>query len=279
MARSNTIVLKRTNVPGKIPSTLNLTKPGEVAVNLADNKLFVRNTTDQIVELTSQPIGNASDVTITSPVDGQVLRFRSSTNEWESSNSLRVQSKDGTVSVDNTEVLKFDQNTGLKVTDLGDHTVEISIGSHWKNLEVDGESTLIPIGEETLRFIAGTGLAIKTDSSTAPKSIEFIANEPYLNALQDVVLDHTPPVNGEILKWSNNAWRLSTGVDIQRFDFGTPSFTWNITHNQGTDQFIERIVRGDGMPMFANIDVTDLNNFKVYFTEEVTGHIDVIFSG
>ncbi len=244
MARSNTIVLKRTNVPGKIPSTLNLTKPGEVAVNLADNKLFVRNTTDQIVELTSQPIGNASDVTITSPVDGQVLRFRSSTNEWESSNSLRVQSKDGTVSVDNTEVLKFDQNTGLKVTDLGDHTVEISIGSHWKNLEVDGESTLIPIGEETLRFIAGTGLAIKTDSSTAPKSIELIANEPYLSALQDVVLDHTPPVNGEILKWSNNAWRLSTGVDIQRFDFGTPSFTWNITHNQGTDQFI---INKDGL--------------------------------
>jgi len=279
MARSNTIVLKRTNVPGKIPSTLNLSSPGEVAVNLADNKLFVRNTTDQVIELTSQPLGNASDVNITSPADGQVLRYRDSTNEWESSNSLRVTSSDGNVSIDNTEVLKFDQNTGLRVSDLGNHEVEISLGSHWKNLEVDGESTLVPVGEETLRFIAGTGLTIQTDSSTAPQSIEFIANEPYLNALQDVVLDHTPPVNGEILKWSNDAWRLSTGVDIQRFAFTTPSFTWNVAHNQGTDQFIERIVREDGMPMFANIDVVDSDNFKVYFTEEVTGHIDVIFSG
>jgi len=279
MARSNTIVLKRTNVPGKIPSTLNLSSPGEVAVNLADNKLFVRNTTDQVIELTSQPLGNASDVNITSPADGQVLRYRDSTNEWESSNSLRVTSSDGNVSIDNTEVLKFDQNTGLRVSDLGNHEVEISLGSHWKNLEVDGESTLVPVGEETLRFIAGTGLTIQTDSSTAPQSIEFIANEPYLNALQDVVLDHTPPVNGEILKWSNDAWRLSTGVDIQRFAFTAPSFTWNVAHNQGTDQFIERIVREDGMPMFANIDVVDSDNFKVYFTEEVTGHIDVIFSG
>ena len=279
MARSNTIVLKRTNVPGKIPSTQNLTQPGEVAVNLADNKLFVRNTEDQVIELTSQPLGNASDVNISSPLDGQVLRFRSSTNQWESSNSLHILSSDGEVSVMNAEVLKFDQNTGLQVTDLGNHEVEISIGSHWKQIEVDGESTLTPKGEEPLQLIAGTGLTIKTDSSTAPQSIEFIANEPYLSALQDVVLDHTPPVNGEILKWENNAWRLSTGVDIQRFAFDTPSFTWNIAHEKGTDQFIERIVREDGMPMFANIDVIDPNNFNVYFTEEVTGHIDVIFSG
>ena len=72
MARSNTIVLKRTNVPGKIPSTQNLTQPGEVAVNLADNKLFVRNTEDQVIELTSQPLGNASDVNISSPLTGGV---------------------------------------------------------------------------------------------------------------------------------------------------------------------------------------------------------------
>lgn len=47
---SNKIVLKRTNVPGKVPVPTDLVE-GELALNLVDSRLFSKNGANQIIEL------------------------------------------------------------------------------------------------------------------------------------------------------------------------------------------------------------------------------------
>ena len=45
-----TLVVKNTSVSGKLPTALQL-QPGELAINLADQKLYSKNTSDEIFEI------------------------------------------------------------------------------------------------------------------------------------------------------------------------------------------------------------------------------------
>jgi hypothetical protein len=47
--------------------------------------------------------------------------------------------------------------------------------NHFKTIKVDGQSDLIPIGIESLKFIGQTGINILTDDSQNPKSITINA--------------------------------------------------------------------------------------------------------
>lgn len=79
------IILKRTTVSGRVPSTSNLSSAGEIAVNLTDNKLYVRGTGTDILELTSQPLDNMENINITSPVHEQHLSYDAASNKWVNS--------------------------------------------------------------------------------------------------------------------------------------------------------------------------------------------------
>jgi hypothetical protein len=82
---SQQIVLKRTtNDPG-IPTTSNITLAGEVAVNLATKKLYVRGVGDDIIELTSQPLDNGSDIEISSAAHDHGLAYDNNTGKWKNS--------------------------------------------------------------------------------------------------------------------------------------------------------------------------------------------------
>jgi hypothetical protein len=48
---ANTIVHKRSSVPGKVPVSLQLSL-GELAINVADGRVFVKKTDDTVVEIT-----------------------------------------------------------------------------------------------------------------------------------------------------------------------------------------------------------------------------------
>ncbi|OHA62620.1 MAG: hypothetical protein A2117_01015 [Candidatus Wildermuthbacteria bacterium GWA2_46_15] len=92
--------------------------------------------------------------------------------------SLVVREMDGAPSVTNVSVLEFDQGTGLIVTDQGSNIARVRLGSHWKELYIDGLSVgMIPTGEETLNMIAGNDLDITGNPAAAPKSLTFAVED------------------------------------------------------------------------------------------------------
>ena len=74
---ANVIKPKRTTSSGNVPSTSDITN-GEIAVNLADKKLYVRDTGDNILELTTRAVSALDDTTITNVADGEVLKYNGS---------------------------------------------------------------------------------------------------------------------------------------------------------------------------------------------------------
>jgi len=77
---------KRTTTSGNVPSTANL-EAGEVAINLADKKLFVRDTSNNVLELTTRTLNSLDNVNITGLADNQVLQYNSTSNKWENTAS------------------------------------------------------------------------------------------------------------------------------------------------------------------------------------------------
>jgi hypothetical protein len=78
---ANIIKPKRTTSSGNVPSTSDLTT-GEIAVNLADKKLYVRDTSTNILELTTRTVSALDDTTITSVSNGQVLKYHAGSSKW-----------------------------------------------------------------------------------------------------------------------------------------------------------------------------------------------------
>ena len=76
---------KRTSSAGVVPTTSNL-EAGEIAINLADKKLFVRDTSNNILELTTRTLGSLEDIYLSGLADVQPLNYNSSTNKWENYN-------------------------------------------------------------------------------------------------------------------------------------------------------------------------------------------------
>ena len=76
----------------------------------------------------------------------------------------------------NVSNLLFDTTTGFNVTDLGSNTALISLGSTFKTWEVDGQANLVAVGEDVVKFVAGSGIDIKTNASAYPQQIIFSAN-------------------------------------------------------------------------------------------------------
>ena len=78
---ANVIKPKRTTSSGNVPDTSEITN-GEIAINLADKKLYVRDTGSNILELTTRTVSSLDDTTISSVSDGQVLKYNASSSKW-----------------------------------------------------------------------------------------------------------------------------------------------------------------------------------------------------
>ena len=84
---ANIIKPKRTSTSGNIPTTGNL-EVGEIAINLADKKLYVRDTSSNILELTTRTINALDNVNVVSISDGDTLQYNSTTGKWENTTTL-----------------------------------------------------------------------------------------------------------------------------------------------------------------------------------------------
>jgi hypothetical protein len=73
---------KRTTTSGNVPDTTNLV-PGEMAVNLADKKLYIRDTSNNVLELTTRTLSALDNVSFSGLSNDQVLQYDSATNSWK----------------------------------------------------------------------------------------------------------------------------------------------------------------------------------------------------
>jgi hypothetical protein len=76
---------KRTESAGRVPTTSTL-EAGEIAINLADKKLYVRDTSNNILELTTRTTSSLEDVYLSGLADAQPLHYNSSASRWENYN-------------------------------------------------------------------------------------------------------------------------------------------------------------------------------------------------
>jgi len=76
---------KRTSSANRVPTTSNL-EAGEIAINLADKKLFVRDTSNNILELTTRTAASLDDVYLSGLTNSQLLHYNSTSSKWENYN-------------------------------------------------------------------------------------------------------------------------------------------------------------------------------------------------
>jgi len=129
---------KRTTTASNTPSTANL-EAGEIAINLADKKLFVRDTSNNILELTTRNINSLDDVNISGLSNNQVLQYNNSNSKWENTTLTNIWTDSGTfiyntstvgigTSTPNTDY-KLDVNGTVNCTTLYVGGVQVDGGS------------------------------------------------------------------------------------------------------------------------------------------------------
>lgn len=74
-------------------------------------------------------------------------------------------SADGVAFDNKVSKIKFDNNTGFQVSQSATNEIEISIGSHYKNIVVNGQTTLVATGSDSLEIIGIGGVVITTTTT------------------------------------------------------------------------------------------------------------------
>lgn len=101
---------KRTTTPGNTPSTANL-DTGEIAINLADKKLFVRDTSNNVLELTTRRVESLDNVNISGLSNNQILQYNSSTLKWENTALSSLWTEDAGGFIYNTNTVGIGTST------------------------------------------------------------------------------------------------------------------------------------------------------------------------
>ena len=130
----------------------------------------------------------------------------------ETGGNLTVQEVSGNggqvnTSVPNVTTIQFDNNTGFNVTDNGDGEVLIDHGSSFADIYVSGQTTLEATGEDSLEFIAGTGIKLTTTtthSGSATKAITITATSDAPGSILVIDASDNSPELDKFLDLLNN---------------------------------------------------------------------------
>jgi len=79
-------------------------------------------------------------------------------------------------SISNIEFLRFNANSGISVSDLGNNSALVTLGSSFKTWEVAGQANLVAVGEDVVQFVAGNNIVITTNANVIPQQISFAVN-------------------------------------------------------------------------------------------------------
>lgn len=132
--------------------------------------------------------------------------------------SLTIRNVDKSISLKGPSILEFDQNSGFNLTKPDSNSIRVSLGSHWKDINVDGQTTLSPTGEESLKIIAGNNIVLNTNPSSLPQSLTISANHPNQIVLNDTSISINDTGNNGTLDFKIDNTSLmkinSNGVGI-----------------------------------------------------------------
>lgn len=157
---ANKIIIKKSSVAGKVPAAGDL-EIGELAVNLADQKLYSKNASGTVVQLGGGS-GGGDVVGPSSATDNALARFDGTTGKLIQNGTV-TQDDDGNIA--NVNSVTFDTTpttppttTGAMYWDSGNQTPSI-------NLNAD---TTLQVGQESIALVYnGTGSTIANGSVVA----------------------------------------------------------------------------------------------------------------
>jgi hypothetical protein len=150
---SNTIQIKRSSTSGSVPTTAQLAQ-GELAVNLADKKLYTKDSTNSVVEITPT---NATNLTGTSTSNIQSSALASGTAS--SSTFLRGDRTWQTISTTPTTDQVLTATAGASYAAVGVYTIASNgSGSSTSNGATVAGSSLTGFQPSTAAYI-NAGLA------------------------------------------------------------------------------------------------------------------------
>jgi len=87
--------------------------------------------------------------------------------------------------------LRFDKSTGFSVTSILPGEAKISLGSSFKTWVVSGQSNLVARAEDTVQFVAGSGISITTDPNANIKSITFSTLQSGFDGSNAIVISNS----------------------------------------------------------------------------------------
>lgn len=93
--------------------------------------------------------------------------------------------------VTNINNIVFDTESGFSLLSLSTGTVMVGMNSTFKYWEVAGQDTLVANGLDHIEIIAGSGITLQTNTSSAVKSITFSASAVYGGNLGNLIVDST----------------------------------------------------------------------------------------
>lgn len=121
-----------------------------------------------------------SNVTVTvlgASGSNQTLRISAAVSGSGSGTSLTVSGSSYSAA---PATLLFDSSTGFVVESAGSGVAKVTIASHYKNIYVNGQPTLVATGSDSLEFRSGSGISITT--STADTDADGINKEITISA-------------------------------------------------------------------------------------------------
>jgi mucin-19 len=149
---ANIIKPKRSSVPAKVPTTSDIVS-GEIAINNYDSKIYQNNGTS-VVQVGAGKLAALSDVTLTSPTNGQSLAYNGTA--WVNSAAGSGDVTGAASSTDNA-VVRFDGTTGKAIQNS---TVTLDDNGNFVNVNAIGFDTTpgtLPTAAGSMFWDSGDG--------------------------------------------------------------------------------------------------------------------------
>ena len=189
--------------------------------------------------------------------------------------------------ITNVEFLRFNANTGITVSNIGNNSALVSLGSSFKTWEVAGQGNLVAVGEDVVQFVAGSGITITTNPNVVPQQIQISSagsggttdwanignitnsNGPTQIAIgQGVALPTAPPGQFNSVVYANGQY-VAVGVDSANFGLVIHSSD-GITWNTATGNFYNIT--------FTSVIWDEANYVVVGYSNDVTNSYLIVFA-
>jgi hypothetical protein len=205
--------IKRTTVGGIVPTTGDI-QPGELAINLADKKLFTANST-AVFELGSNltNLSVTSNLTATAIIangsigtTGQVLHSNGTGIYWDTDDQgvTSVASGNGLTGgpITSTGTISVLANSGLSANATGVYVVP-------GNGLVTANSTGVHVGAGSGVVVNSTAVSILANSGIVANSTGTFVNTAFIGTL---TANNSTNLNGQPASFYTNASNISTGT-------------------------------------------------------------------